>query len=169
MTMSSNDAVDQVLKALANVVGLHVIEVWMQNRNGFGLVQTYVASASFSEEQVCVVERYHNGEAGDNAISRNMCKRAMQSKHGFFWLAKSSQRLHQHLPIHTAVSYHIPRDNINRYLDTVCASSGRTSTLTYPSLTPPRVPPSPTPAARKQRRVSRRFFNHVHEIHPSEA
>ena len=112
-TISSHDAVDQVLQSLANVVGLHVVELWTQNRNGFGLVQTYVVRAAFSPEQARVVECYHNGLMGDNGTSRNMCKRAMQSKHGFFWLAKSSQRLHQHLPIHTAVACHMPRDNIN--------------------------------------------------------
>ena len=37
----------------------------------------------------------------------------MQSRHGFYWISKKSQKLHRDLPLFTAASFHLPRDNIN--------------------------------------------------------
>jgi hypothetical protein len=58
------------------------------------------------------IARYHNGEL-DNVTSRNICKRAMQSKHGFYWLAKQNRSVSVDLPLHTGIGFHMPRDNIN--------------------------------------------------------
>ena len=58
------------------------------------------------------ISRYHQGEL-DNVTSRNICKRAMQSKHGFYWLAKQNHAVSVDFPLHTAIGFHMPRDNIN--------------------------------------------------------
>ena len=99
------------MRTICNIVGLHMMEMWTHSRDGFVLIQTYVDERSMSDH-VNLLSRYHSGEL-DNVTSRSICKRAMQSKHGFYWCAKQHKRLATGLPIHTAIAIHISRDNIN--------------------------------------------------------
>jgi hypothetical protein len=104
-------AVSKCLETLANVLDLHVVELWSHDHEGFGLVQVYVNKAEM-KDYTSLVSLYHQGKL-ENLTSRNLCKRAMKSKQGFYWLAKSSKRMHQEIPLHTATSFHLPRDNVS--------------------------------------------------------
>ena len=110
-TVSSHEAVEQCMRTVCNIVGLQVMEMWTHSRDGFVLIQTYVDACSMSDH-VNLLSRYHLGEL-DNVTSRSICKRAMQSQHGFYWCAKQHKRLATGLPIHTSIAIHISRDNIN--------------------------------------------------------
>ena len=75
------------------------------------MIQTLVDDINLSDYEDHI-QQYHTGKM-DNACSRNLCKRAMGSKHGFYWLAKQHRAITTDLPLHSAIVFHIPRDNIN--------------------------------------------------------
>ena len=104
-------AVEVCLSSLATVIGLDTIEIWTHDIHGFSLVQAYVTE-NFHREYGEIIDKYHNGNV-ESVTSRNLCKRSMKSKHGFYWLAKKNQHLHPELPVHAAIAFHLPRDNIS--------------------------------------------------------
>ena len=105
-------AVKRCFETMAAVLGLHVVELWTQDSDGFGLCDVYVDEGALPKEYVERVARYHHGKQ-ENRTSRNLCKRAMKAKNGFYWLSKSDKRLHQEFRFHTAICFHLPRDNIS--------------------------------------------------------
>ena len=108
--LAATNAVEMLLMSLATVIGMDIVEIWMHDVSGFSLIQTLVTNDIQRENQL-VIDKYHR-EHSESVTSRNLCKRSMQSKHGFYWLAKKSQYLHPELPLHTAIAFHLPRDNI---------------------------------------------------------
>jgi hypothetical protein len=109
--VASEGAVTKCLVALAGVMNMDVIELWTHGENGFVLLQTHVNESSMADHSA-LISTFHSGEI-ENVTSRNLCVRAMQSKHGFYWLAKKYKRIHPEIPLHTAVCVTLPRDNIN--------------------------------------------------------
>jgi hypothetical protein len=109
--IASEGAVAKCLSALAGVMNMDVIELWTHGQDGFVLIQTYVNENSLANH-TALISTFHSGEV-ENVTSRNLCVRALQSKHGFYWLAKKHKRIHEEIPLHTAVCITLPRDNIN--------------------------------------------------------
>jgi hypothetical protein len=108
---SQSLAIDRCLETLANLSGFHIAELWTKDNGGFTLVHGYIDHRA-TRKYAKLIGEYHSGEL-QNSTSTNMCKRAMQAKHGFYWIAKHEKALHADLPVHTAASHYLPRDNVN--------------------------------------------------------
>ena len=105
-------AVKKCFETMVNVLGLHVVELWTQDSDGFGLCDVYVDESSMTKNCIERMAMYHHGSL-ENKTSRNLCKRAMKAKHGFYWISKNDKRLHPEFRLHTAICFHLPRDNIS--------------------------------------------------------
>ena len=104
--------VERCLETFANVVGFNIIEIWMHSAGGVSLANSFIdTKCALIAPYVEKIAEYHNGER-ENTTSRSLCKRAMQSKSGFSWIAREDKRMHPEIPVHTAVAFHMPRDNI---------------------------------------------------------
>ena len=102
-----NNEIRKCLETLCSVVPFHVAEIWIEDSDGFALLQTYA-------DPVRIVGDFSKtNREGQHNTSQNMCKRAIQSKHGFYWVSKKNQALHPSYPIYTAACFHLPRDNIS--------------------------------------------------------
>jgi hypothetical protein len=109
--MPKTHPIRKCLETLASLSGFHIAELWTQDITGLNLVHAYV-DERLPAKYVDVARHYHAGEH-ENGTTTNMCKRAMQSKHGFYWIARERKNLHSEIPVHTAVSHYLPRDNVN--------------------------------------------------------
>ena len=120
LTEFASEAVERCLSTLAKVVGFHIVELWVNDSDGFSLFQVYTDWEAASQHKDDVMG-FHLGQE-ESITSRNLCKRALNSKHGFFWQAKRVEIVHPKIPYHAAVAIHLPRDNINSDVY-VCAYS----------------------------------------------
>ena len=102
-----NNEIRKCLETLCSVVPFHVAELWIEDSDGFALLQTY------ADPLRIVGDFSQSNREGKHNTSQNMCKRAVHSKHGFYWVSKKTQVLHPSYPIYTAACFHLPRDNIS--------------------------------------------------------
>mmetsp|Transcript_30049 Transcript_30049/g.28719 ORF Transcript_30049/g.28719 Transcript_30049/m.28719 type:complete len:718 (+) Transcript_30049:221-2374(+) len=119
--MAATAAVDKCFTTLASVIGLDIAELWTEDNDGFVLKQIYINREALKAYDNDITDR-HTG-AYDNLTSRNLCKRALSSKHGFFWLSRKDKTIHPVVPFQTAISFHLQRDNINNVF-VVCYALG---------------------------------------------
>ena len=96
--------------AMAKVLNLQVIEMWIQDVHSFDLVEHYV-SESLPKEYVERVSNYHCG-ALENNTSRSLCKQALKSNTNYYWISKQDRRLHSEMKFHTALSFRIPQGEL---------------------------------------------------------
>ena len=100
------------LYVIASVVlGFNLCELWVEGEHHLTLARVHVdevARKIFAES----LESYQTGMK-EKASSLALCKKAMESKDGFYWRMRQNSDLHREFPIHTAVSFHLSRDNIN--------------------------------------------------------
>ena len=115
-------SVQKVLETLCEVVGLHIAELWINDSDKFCLSATYIDESAINlTPYLGDVLTYQHGDK-ESTTSRNLCKRALQSKHSFHWLSRKNEQVHPIIPYHTAISFHLPQDNINSDVY-VCAYS----------------------------------------------
>ena len=130
------------LRNLCKVLPFHIAELWMGSEtHENGLVQAFCSDEILHDPYL--MDQYNDGHyeslTSRNMCKRGitiqsyyffhvdfslihpflstflpfLCPLAMQSRHGFYWISKKSQVLHRNLPLFTAASFHLPRDNIN--------------------------------------------------------
>ena len=115
-------SVQKVLETLCEVVGLHIAELWINDSDKFCLSATYIDESAINlSPYLGDVMTFQHGDK-ESTTSRNLCKRALQSKHSFHWLSRKNEQVHPIIPYHTAISFHLPQDNINSDVY-VCAYS----------------------------------------------
>ena len=106
-------SVQKVLETLCEVVGLHIAELWINDSEKFCLSATYIDESAINlSPYLGDVMTFQHGDK-ESTTSRNLCKRALQSKHSFHWLSRKNEQVHPIIPYHTAISFHLPQDNIN--------------------------------------------------------
>ena len=120
LSVKAGQSVERLLGTLCDVVGFHIAELWINSDTMFCLSATYVDEAALSPYRDQVMTFQHGNE--ESKTSRSLCKRALLSKHSFYWLSLKSEKVHPIVPYHTAISFHLPRDNINSDVY-VCAYS----------------------------------------------
>ena len=105
-------AVSTCLVALCKGVGFDVVELWSNGHQGFQLHHVHVDEGIAMSSYGQIIASYHNGSR-NNVLSSRVCQKASESKHGFYWLAKQFKQIHDDIGLHTAVAFHLPRDNIS--------------------------------------------------------
>jgi hypothetical protein len=105
-------AVETCFAALSSVVGLDVVELWSQGPNGLSLLHAYVNQRSPISSYTDLIASYHKGDC-ENEVSRTLCKKSMKSSYGFYWQTRRERTVHPEIPLHTALAFNLPRDNIN--------------------------------------------------------
>ena len=97
----ANQAVEKVLLALSGVVGLGIIELWVNTAERFSLHHVFKDETIMTDHQTT-----------DSTYARFLAKKALSSKELFYWGSNRTDRLHPSSPYHTAVAFRFPRDNI---------------------------------------------------------
>ena len=120
LTVKASRSVQRLLGTLCDVAGFHIAEFWINSESHFCLSATYVDEDALTPFLDEVMTFQHGNE--ESKTSRSLCKRALLSKHSFYWLSRKNEKVHPIVPYHTAISFHLPRDNINSDVY-VCAYS----------------------------------------------
>ena len=97
----ANEAVKNVLGALSGVIGMEIIELWVNTADRFSLHHVFKGELSMIVHQT-----------SDPTYARFLAKKALSSKEMFYWGANRTDRLHPSSPYHTAMAFRFPRDNI---------------------------------------------------------
>ena len=97
----AQQAVSNVLGALSGVVGMEIIELWVNTAERFSLHHVYKGETATNDHQT-----------SDPTYARFLAKKALSSKELFYWGSNRTDRLHPSSPYHTAIAFRFPRDNI---------------------------------------------------------
>ena len=97
----ADEAVTNILGALSGVIGMEIIELWVNTAESFSLHHIYKDESTTIDHQT-----------SDPTYARFLAKKALSSKELFYWGANRAERLHPSSPFHTSMAFRFPRDNI---------------------------------------------------------
>jgi hypothetical protein len=104
-------AVEKCLDTLSTVVGFQIVEMWVRERQGFSLIHTFVdGNNELIQPYAGAVSEYHKGTR-KNVLARKICRRLLKSSDGFCWFASDTKPMNPHVPVRTAIGFHVPREN----------------------------------------------------------
>jgi hypothetical protein len=108
-----SSAVEKCLGTLSTVVGFQIAEMWVHEPRGLSLIHTFVdGSDHLIRPYASAVSEYHTG-ARKNILARKICRRLLKSRDGFCWFASDTKPMNPHVPVQTAIGFHVPRENID--------------------------------------------------------
>lgn len=106
-------AVEKCLGTLSTVVGFQVVEMWVHGPQGFSLIHAFVDENNhLIRPYTSAVAEYHTGTR-KNVLARKICRRLLKSTDGFCWFASETKPMNPHVPVRTAIGFHVPRDSID--------------------------------------------------------